>query len=334
VRRRRALRIFAFGLAGLTAETFDPRLVPAVEFTQKIARVGFVDPNLPSTSPRYQTVFWERLRDLGWVEGQNLVIEVRWAEGRYERLPTLMADVVAAKVDVLATWSTPAAIAAKNATSTIPIVDAVMADPVGLGIAASLAQPGGNLTGLSMGWDKGIAGKWLELLQEMVPRLSTVAVISEPDHPMNQDQAKRLEAIAPTRGIKVRIIEARGPEGLNGAFDEARRRAQAVVVLPDSNMIGHQRRVVALAAAHRLPDMHVLREFVDAGGLIAYAPDLAIMFQRAADYVDKILRGARPGDLPIEQPTQYVLVVNLKTAKALGITVPESILVRADEVIR
>jgi len=335
VSRRRALRVFGYALAGLTADALGPRIARAAESTQKVARFGFVHPNSPS-SPfdlRNEPGFWNRLRELGWVRDQNLIVEERWAQGRYDRLPALMAEVVGRKVDVLVTATTAAAIAAKNATATIPIVDVLMGDPIGTGIAASLARPGGNLTGLSMGWTEGIAGKWLELLQETVPRLSTVAVIADPDRPMSREQAKRLEAVAPTRGIRIRVIAVRKPAALDGAFEQAQHTAQAVLVLADQNMLD-QRRVAALAAQHRLPDMHVLREFVDAGGLMAYAPDVPDMFRRGADYVDKILRGAKPADLPIEEPNKFVFIVNLKTAKALGITIPESILLRADEVIR
>jgi putative ABC transport system substrate-binding protein len=328
--RRRVLIV----LAGLTTGTLGSRLAHAADSAQKVVRVGFVDPGPSSGPPPYQTVFWERLRELGWVKDHNLIVERRSADGRLDRLSTLMAEMVGRQVDVLVTYGTPGAIAAKNATKTIPIVDAEMGDPIGTGIVVSLARPGVNLTGLSLGWTEDIAGKWLELLQEMVPRLSTVAVIANPDHQMNRDQAKRLKAIAPKRNIKIQLFDVRGPDDLDRAFDQAGRNAQAVLVLPDPGISRDERHVAALAASHRLPDMHVLREFVDAGGLMAYAPDFLSMFRRAADYVDKILKGAKPGDLPIEQPTQYLLVINLKTAKALGLTIPESILLRADEVIR
>jgi putative ABC transport system substrate-binding protein len=297
-------------------------------------RLGFVGPNSPSTDPHALNAFWDRLRELGWIEGQNLVIEARWAGGRFERLPALMAEVIADKVDVLVTYSTPAAIAAKNATSTVPIVVAAMAQPLQSGLATSLARPGGNLTGLSMGFAEGIGGKWLELLQEVVPRLSTIAVITNPDNPANRAVRKELEAIAPTLRLKLNFKEVRAPEALDRAFEQARRQAQAVLVLPDPLAVAHQREIMALAARHRLPGMYGLPEFAAAGGLVAYGPDRATTFRRAAEYVDKILKGAKPADLPIEQPTQYVLVVNLKTAKALGLTIPESILLRADEVIR
>jgi putative ABC transport system substrate-binding protein len=300
---------------------------------QKVVRVGFVDPQSASTSPRGLSAFWERLRELGYVDGQNLIVEARSAEGRSERLPALMNEVVGRDVDVLVTWSTSAAIAAKNATSTIPIVAAVMGDPVGSGLAVSLARPGGNLTGLSVGLAQGLASKWVELLKDMVPRLSTLAVIANPTTAIDRDLAKELQVIAPAQGLKLRLIEVREPAALDRAFEQAGK-AQAVLVLPDPMLFSHRRQVTALAARHRLPAIYPSRDYIDAGGLITYGPDFAVMFRRAADYVDKILRGARPGDLPIEQPTQHVLVVNLKTAKTLGITMPESILLRANEVIR
>jgi putative ABC transport system substrate-binding protein len=313
-------------LAPLFAHAADP--------AQRVARVGFVHPQSPSTATLGVSAFWEHLHELGWVEGQNLLIEARWAEGRYDRLPALMAEVLERKVDVLVTYGTQTAVAAKNATSTIPIVSVAIGEPLRVGLTTSLARPGGNLSGLSAGWTEGLAGKWLELLQDTVPRLSRVAVISNPDNPIARDLAKELGVIAPTRGLKLRLIEVREPRALGHAFEQAGREAQAVLVLPDAVISAHRSQITALAAKHRLPAMYPLRDFVDAGGLMAYAPDLTIQWRRGADYVDKILRGAKPADLPIEQPTQYVFVVNLKTAKALGLTMPQSILLRADEVIR
>jgi putative ABC transport system substrate-binding protein len=297
-------------------------------------RLGFVSPEAPSTTIRGISAFWDRLRELGWVEGQNLDIEQRWAEGRIDRLAALMNEVIERKVDVLVTYSTPGAVAAKNATSAVPIVVAVMGDPIGSGVATSVARPGGNLTGLSMEWGEGIAGKWVELLQEAVPRLSTVAVVANPDSPLARALMKELDAIAPTRGVKLQFFKVREPEALDSAFKGARRAAQAVLVLADPLTVHHKRQITALAAKYRLPAMYALLDFVDSGGLMAYGVDTTVLFRRAADYVDKILKGARPADLPIEQPTQFALAINLKTAKALGLTFPESILLRADEVIR
>ena len=297
-------------------------------------RLGFVGSGTPATAPRGVAVFWEHLRELGWVRGQNLVVEELWGSGQYERLPTLMTDAVSRQVDIIVTYNTAAAIAARKATTTIPIVDAIMSDPVGIGLVASLAHPGGNITGLSTAWEEGIPGKWLELLQETAPHLSTVSVIATPGNPLVPGIVEALQAAAATRGLKLQIIEVREPRALENAFDQARRHTQAAVVFPSPVFLTNQQRITALAAKSRLPVVYAMRDFVDAGGLMAYGPDFAVMFRRAADYVDKILKGAKPADLPIEQPTQFELVINLKAAKALGITIPESILLRADEVIR
>jgi putative ABC transport system substrate-binding protein len=247
-----------------------------------------------------------------------------------------MTEVIQRKIDVLVTYSTPAAVAARNATNTIPIVVAVMGDPIGAGIVTNLSRPGGNLTGLSLEWAEGIEGKWLELLQDMVPQLSTVAVLVNLNTPVHaiQEMAKKLEVIAPSRGVKIRLIEIGKPDSFDGAFKRARNEAQAALILGDVFTFEHRRQLTALAARYQLPAIYPLREYVDAGGLMAYGADRAILFRRAAEYVDKILKGAKPGDLPIEQPTKFELVVNLKTAKALGLKVPESILLRADEVVR
>src|SRR5262249_9912833 len=201
-------------------------------------------------------------------------------------------------------------------------------------VVSSLARPGGNLTGLSLGFAEGMAGKWVELLQETVPRLSTIAVIANPGNPMGQAQMEEMRAGAPARSGKLRFFEVHDPQALESAFAKAAQQARAVVLVPDPVFVAHPDRITGLATRYRLPAIYGLREFADAGGLVAYGPDRATMFRRAAEYVDKILKGAKAGELPIEQPTQYELIVNLKTAKALGITIPESILLRADEVIR
>jgi len=306
----------------------------AADAPQKVVRVAFVDTESPSTALRGTAAFWTRLRELGWVEGQNLMVEQRWAEGRLDRLPTLMAEVVGQSPDVIVTLSTPGAIAAKNATSTIPIVVPAMGDPVAMGLAGSLARPGGNLTGLSLEMTQDLSGKWLQLLQETVPRLSSVAVILNRASPLVRKVAKDLEALAPTRRVKLRFIDMTDAAALDDVFKRARREAQGVLVLPDPLTLHYRAQVVALAARHRLPAMYPFVEFVAIGGLMAYGVDNAVLFRRGADYVDKILRGAKPADLPIEQPTQWSLAINLKTARTLGLTIPQSILLRADEVIR
>ena len=331
---RRILLVLTCCLAGLTAGLLRSSPSLAEEPRQKVARLGFVHSQSPSTANRGLPGFWERLAELGWIRDRNLISEERWAEGRYERLPALMAEMVERKVDVIVTYSTPAAVAAKNATDTIPIVVASMGDPVATGLAASLAHPGGNLTGLSLQMTEGIPGKWLELLQETVPRLRTVAVIGNPDTPLFGLVRGPLEAAASERHLRLRFIDARAPKVLETAFRQARRAGQAAVVVPDPMTFYYQRRVAAQAVRNHLPVIYGLPEYVDAGGLMAYGPNQAVMLRRAAEYVDKILRGANPADLPIEQATEYVLIINLETAKALGITIPESILLRADEVIR
>jgi len=329
----RVLLVLTFAHAGATA-MLTAESVRAAESAQQLVRLGYVQPQSPSNALRGMAAFWERLHELNYVEGKNLIIEKRSAEGQNDLLPGLMREMVAAKVDVIITYGTPAAIAAKNATSTIPIVIAAFGDPVGTGLVASLARPGGNLTGMSMQLGEGMAGKWLELLQEMVPRLSTLAIIANTDNPIARNSVRELDAIAPSRHLKLRLIEVHLPQALEPAFEQARRKAQAVLVLPDPMLAANREHVASLAAKYRLPAMYYLRDYVEAGGLTAYAPDFSVMCRRAAEYVDKIIKGARPGDLPIEQPTKFELVVNLRTAKALGITIPESILLRADEVIR
>ena len=333
--RRRLLLVLSRGLAGLTANALGLRIGRAADPTQRIVRVGLVGmESSASNAPPGLNVFWQRLGELGWVEGQNLVIESRWAAGRTDRLPALMAELIEAKVDVIVCGGELVATAAKNATSTIPIFGIALGDPVRSGLVASLARPGGNLTGMSMGYGEDFSGKWLALLQEAAPRMSTVAIILNPNNSLARDRGKSAEAIAPKLHLKVQIIEVRQAEALDGAFEQARRQAQAVLVVADPLFVQNRGQITALAAKHRLPAMYTLLFFVDLGGLMAYAPDFPVMFRHAAEYVDKILRGAKPADLPIEQPTHYVLGVNLKTAKALGLTIPESILLQADEVIR
>ena len=331
----RRLLLYAVILPSVSwAVLLPPSVSRAAEPAQRVVRVGFVSPHSPSTDVRSVDGFWQRLRELGWVEGQNLIVEARWAGASSERLDALMREVIERKVDVLVTYSTPGALAAKKATSTIPIVVTSMADPVRSGVTTSLAHPDGNLTGLSLAWTEGTPGKLLELLKETVPHLSAVAMIANLDSPVVLERAKEVEAIAPNWSITAHLVEVRNPEAYDRAFRQARKEAQAVLVLSDVLTFEYRRKVAALAAKYRLPAMYPLREFVEAGGLMAYGADKVVLSRRAADYVDKILRGAKPADLPFEQPTQYELIVNLKTARSSGITVPDSILLRADEVIR
>ncbi len=331
MRRLYVIAIYAAVLAWVMGGT--PK-ADAADTPRKVARIAIVSPGFASLSAKMASVFRTRLHELGWVEGQNLVVDEYWGEGHMERLPELMAAALARNPDVLVTDSTPGALAAKKATGTVPIVVAAMGDPVQTGVVSNLARPGGNLTALSTGYTDGFAGKWLELLLEAAPRTTTVAVIWNLGNPVVRPYRSDLENVASARGVTLRFIDVRDPGGLDQAFRQARHAAQASVVVCENLFIDNHQQVVDLAARYRLPTMYCLSRFARAGGLMAYGVDLQAMFRRAAEYVDKILRGANVGDLPVEQPTKFELVVNLRTAKALSLKIPESILLRADEVIR
>jgi putative ABC transport system substrate-binding protein len=301
----------------------------------KVARIGYLAANL-AASPHLREAFLQGLRDLGYVEGRNVVIEYRDAEGKYERYPALATELVALKVDVIVVTSTPAAAVVKQATRTIPIVFTWAADPVGSGLVTSLARPGGNITGLSI-LAPDLVGKRLELLKQAVPGASRVAALWHPGdyvERMEKDLLTEADRAARALGLRLQVVEARGREDFDRAFsDMTRARADAVTVQSTNIFFIERRRLVDLAAKNRLPAMYLTREFVDAGGLMSYGPNVADLHRRAATYVDKILKGAKPGDLPVEQPTKFELVINLKTAKALGLTIPPSVLGRSDEVI-
>ncbi len=303
----------------------------------KIARIGYLVLNL-AANPHLTEAFRQGLRDLGYVEGRNVVIEYRDAEGKFERLPALAAELVALKVDVIVVaGGTLVALAAKQATRTLPIVFTPAADPVESGLVTSLARPGGNVTGLSILAPE-LVGKCLEQLKQAVPRVSRVAVLWQPGgvpERTEKDMLKGAEVAARALGVRPQFIEARGPDDFDRAFsDMTKARAGALTVLGSTMFGNERRRLVDLAAKNRLPAVYPWREFVDAGGLMAYGPNLADLYRRAATYVDKILKGAKPGDLPVEQPTKFELIINLKTARALGLTIPQSLLLRADEIIQ
>jgi putative ABC transport system substrate-binding protein len=330
----RRLSVIALHAAALVWVMGATLRAEAADAPGKVARIGYVGPGFASLSVKMKSAFRARLNELGWVEGQNLVVDEYWAEGHMERLPELMAAALARNPDVLVTGSTPGALAAKHATSTVPIVVGAMGDPVETGVVSNLARPGGNLTALSTGYTDGFAGKWLEVLLEAAPRSTRVAVIWNLGNPVVRGQGSDLQKVALTRGVKLQFIDVRNPDRLDQAFHQAKRAAQGAVVVCENLFIDNQQRVVKLAAKYRLPTMYCLSGFARSGGLMAYGVDLPAMFRRAADYVDKILRGAKAGDLPVEQPTKFELVVDLNTADALGLTIPQSILVRADEVIQ
>jgi putative ABC transport system substrate-binding protein len=302
----------------------------------KIARIGYLSINL-AANPHLREAFLQGLRDLGYVEGRDVVIEDRSAEGKLERFPALAAELVALKVDVIVTaGGPPAALAAKQATRTLPIVFAAAADPVTDGLVTSLARPDRNVTGLSILAPE-LVGKRLEQLKQAVPGVSRVAVLWQPGalgQRTEKDTLKGAEVAARALGVRLQFVEARGPEDFDRAFsDMTRARAGALTVLTGAMFFGERRRLVDLAAKNRLPAVYPWREFVDAGGLMAYGPNVADLYRRAATYVDRILKGAKPADLPVEQPTKFELVINLKTAKALRLTIPQSLLRQADQVI-
>ena len=326
--RRRFLSGIALGFVAM------PLTIEAQQ-TAKVSRVGWLSPGSATSDENFLASFRDGLRELGWIAGQNIAIESRWAEGRFERLPDLAAELVRLKVDVIVSSVTQASLAAKRATGTIPIVMVGVGDPLGSGLVASLARPGGNVTGPSSMLAEA-SGKQLALLKETVPNASPVAVLRNPANPVWQAAALReTEAAAHALGLRLQLLEARGPDELEGAFAAmTRERAGALFVPADIIFVRHAQLMADLAAKHRLPAMYGFREHVEAGGLMSYAANFAVMFRRAATFVDKILKGAKPADLPVEQPTQFELVINLKSAKALGITIPQSVLQLADEVIR
>ncbi len=301
----------------------------------KVPRIGYLSGNL-AANPHLPEAFRQGLRDLGYVEGRNVVIEYRDAEGKNERLPALAAELVALKVDVILAGATPQSLAAQQATRTIPIVFANAGDPVGSGLVTSLARPGGNVTGLSV-ITLELVGKCLEQLKEAVPGVSRVAVLWQPGgygERTEKDILKGAEVAGRALGMRLQFVEAQGSADFDKAFsDMTKARAGALAVLASNMFVNERRRLVDLAAKNRLPAVYQFREFVDAGGLMAYGPNIADAFRRAASYVDKILKGAKPADLPVEQPTKFELVINLKAAKALGLQIPPSLLTRADEVI-
>jgi putative ABC transport system substrate-binding protein len=286
----------------------------------------------PSAGGQLLAAFVARLRELGWIDGRNVAIEVRWAEGRDERFAEIAAEFVRRKVDVILTHNTPPVLAAKQATSVIPIVFATAGDPVGIGVVASLARPGGNVTGLS-GEATDTAGKRLELLREVVPGLRRLAILANVGSAYTTLELSQVWPTARLLSLEATVFEIQRTEDIALAFEALKGRADALYVTPDPVTIVNRVRISTLALGARLPTIYAVREPVEAGGLMSYGPNWPHMFRRAADYVDKILRGTKPADIPVEQPTKFDLVINLTTAKALGVTIPESLLLRADEVI-
>jgi len=297
----------------------------------KLPTIGYLGTAAASAWAPWTAAFVQRLRELGWIEGRTVAIQYRWAEGRAERWAEIASEFVRLKVDVIVSGGN-AAVVAKQASTVIPIVFALVDDPVGMGLVASLARPGGNVTGLAM-QSIDLAGKRLALLREVVPGLRRLAIIANAEYPFAMLEMAEFQTAARTLGLDVAPFEIRRAEDIVPAFEALEGRADALYVVGDALVITHRIRINTLALAARLPTIHVAREFVESGGLMSYGPNFADLFRRAADYVDKILRGTKPAEIPVEQPTKFDLVINLTTAKALGLTIPESFLLRADEVI-
>jgi putative ABC transport system substrate-binding protein len=298
----------------------------------KLPTIGFLGGSTPLAGGQWVAAFVQRLRELGWIENRTVTIEYRWAEGRDERFAEIAAEFIRLKVDVIVTYATPPAIAAKKATAVIPIVIAGAGDLVGTGLVASLARPGCNVTGLSIqGPD--VAGKRIEMLREILPGLRTVAILANIGNPASMLEMGEAHAAARTLGLDVVTSEIGRAEDIAPVFEALKGHADALYVCPDPLVNTHRIRINTLALGARLPTMHGFREYVEAGGLISYGPNFPDLFRRAADYVDKILRGVKPGDIPVEQPTKFDLIINLTTAKTLGLDVPSTLLARADEVI-
>jgi len=300
----------------------------------KVHRIGWLSAGSPLSSRAYVEAFQQSLRDLGYIEGQNMAVEYRFAKGQYERLPELAANLVQLPVDILVTSGTPATQAAKQVTSTIPIVGVALADPLGTGFAASFARPGGNITGLAF-QNADLSTKRLELLTEAVPGVTRVAVLWDSHFPASPSAVRAAEEAARALGLQVQLLEVQGPDDFARVFAAAtRERAQALFQVTSSLFATHREMFIDLVAKSRLPVTCETRPFVVAGCLMAYGPSFPDMYRRAAYYVDRILKGAKPADLPVEQPMKFELVINLKTAQALGLTIPPSILFQADEVIK
>jgi len=320
-------------IGGLLASLVAP-LAASAQPAGKVPRVGvLVLTPRASVGGTYVDALREGLSKVGYVEGRTIALDVRWAEGKTDRLPALAKDLVISRADVIVTSGTEAIRATQQATRTLPIVMATVIDPVRLGLATSLARPGANLTGLAI-LSPELTAKRLQLLKEAVPSVKRAVVIWNPVNEGNALMLREAETAARTLGIELQAVAVRGPDDLKLGFGPlVDGRAQALLVLEDSMLVSHKEQIVRLAASNHLPAMYAFRSLVDAGGLMSYGPDIPDMFHRAAGYVDKILKGAKPGDLPVEQPSKFELVINLKTAKALGLTIPQSLLLRANHVI-
>ncbi len=317
-------------LAGTGAVLLAAPLAAEAQQAGKVYRIGFISVRSPRVDSNYE-VFVEKLRELGYVPGQNVVIERRVGEGRNDTSYAAAAELLLRKIDVIWVGGTPGAQAVKRATSTVPVVFVAVSDPVGSGLVTSLSHPGGNITGLTH-ISKEVQAKRVQLLKELVPRVSRIAVLAGPSSSLTLTET---QAAAQALGLQVDVVEVHGPDELEEAFSRAGRgRAQALVVLPEASFVAQGQRIGQLAVTNRLPTVFETKSYVSAGGLMSYGADLVEQVRRSAIYVDRILKGAKPADLPVEQPSKFELVINLKTAKALGLTIPQAFLLRADEIIQ
>jgi putative tryptophan/tyrosine transport system substrate-binding protein len=318
----------------LLLAVFLPAVFTGAQQPKKVPKIGFLAATSPSIEAARVAAFQQGLRELGYVEGKDIIIEWRWAEGKFDRLPDLAAELVRLEVEVIVTGGSTSSGAAKQVTTTIPIVMAQVNDPVGSGFVASLAHPGGNMTGLSTLVPE-LSGKRLELLKEVVPGLSRVTVLGDSAAPGNAQSLKETELAARGFRLQLQYVDIRAPNDIEIAFREASKsRADALLVLVAPVLISKRKQITDLAVKNRLPAMYGQPEYVEDGGLVSYGVSVVDLYRRAATYVDKILKGRKPADLPVEQPTKFELVINLKTAKQIGLTIPQSLLYRADRVIR
>src|SRR6516162_9004190 len=318
-------------LTGIVVSSTVP-LVARAQQAGKLPSIGFLGQSTRSAASEWVAAFVQRLRELGWIENRTVAIEYRWAEGRDERFAKIAGEFIRLKVDVILTYATPSSIAAKKATAVIPIVFAAAGDPVGTGLVASLARPGGNITGLSI-QQTDLASKRLEILRELLPGLRTVAILVNIGSPNSVLEMGEAQAAARTLGLAVVTSEVQRAEDIAPTFGALKGRTDALYVCGSPLFSTNRIRINTLALGARLPTMHGFREWVETGGLMTYGPNFPDLFRRAADYVDKILRGAKPADIPVEQPTKFDLIINITTAKALGLEIPPTLLARADEVI-
>jgi putative ABC transport system substrate-binding protein len=309
-------------------------LAAEAQGTRKIPRVGIVAATSPAAGRHSVDAFRGGLRELGYIEGQSIIIEERWAEGKLERFGDLIAGLLRANVDVIVVASSAGARAAKNAATTTPVVFVAVTDAVGSGVVSSLARPGGNLTGTSLIIGGELAGKWVELVKDALPQVSSVAALGHTDHPMTQKYVKAMEAAARTLGLKLQVLEVRDVAGLDSALSMIAKAPPGALIVPASPFFGaHRKRIADFALPRGIPTIGHDRSLVVDGVLMSYGPSITDSYRRGAVYVDKILKGAKPADLPVEQPTKFELVINLRTARALGLTIPPSLLLRADHVV-